>query len=241
MTEDREPLIVPLSPLRKAIASRMVEAKRNIPHFRLSRDIEVDALIRLRSEALVTHPGHKLTLSHFLIKACASALVDVPAMNVRWMDDSLCQHYTPDISVIVAVEGGLMCPVVKRANDRSVLEIAETMRDFTERAKRNALKMTEITGGTFSISNLGMYGVDTFDAIINPPQCAILAVGAIKLSVVGSSTSPALQVVRTVRVTLSIDHRALDGVVGASFLGALARRIESPAYMASAPTGGTLA
>jgi pyruvate dehydrogenase E2 component (dihydrolipoamide acetyltransferase) len=234
MKDDTQPIVIPLSPLRKAIASRMVEAKRNIPHFRLSQEIEVDALIRMRRELEAAHPGVSLSVNHLIVKACARALVDVPAMNVQWVDGALHQYGHADISVIVAVDGGVTCPVVRRANERSVLEIAAAMRDLAERAKRNELKMTEIAGGTFTISNLGMFGVESFDAIINPPQCAILAVGAFKSKVIVGDAPVTLRIAQVMRVTLALDHRALDGVVGASFLQALRGRIEEPGHMRAA-------
>lgn len=222
----------PLSPLRRAIAARMQEATRTIPHFRLSCEIEVDRLLGLRAELRELHPGAALSLNDLLVKACAQALMDVPDVNIQWTERELLQFADADVAIVVAVPGGLLTPIVRRANVKSVWEIATQIRELTCRAARNELKMEEIVGGSFSISNLGMHGVDDFDAIINAPQCAILAVGAAKPRCVASLPRE-IRVATVMRVTLAADHRAIDGVTAARFLAALRTRIEHPAELAS--------
>jgi pyruvate dehydrogenase E2 component (dihydrolipoyllysine-residue acetyltransferase) len=227
-------IVRPLSPMRRVIAARMTEAKRTIPHFRLSAEIEVDALLLRRTELRQARPGSTLSLNDLLIKACAQALMDVPDVNVQWADNELHQFASADISIVTAVEGGLVTPIVRGAEAKSIWQISSEVRELAARAARNELKMQEIVGGSFSISNLGMHGVDEFDAVINPPQCAILAIGAARSRcVVSRDLEP--QVATVMRVTLSADHRAIDGVVGARFLTALKRRIESPLQIAAAP------
>jgi len=226
--------VMPLSPLRKIIASRMAEANRTIPHYRLVADVEVDALLQLRRGLNEQHQGTALSLNDVLIKATAGALMDVPAVNVHWVENEIHQYRTADISVVTAVEGGLSTPIVRGAEDKSVWDISRTVRDLTSRAARNLLKMDEIVGGSFSLSNLGMFGIDQFDAIINPPQCAILAVGAAKLRLAVSPERQA-RIASVMRVTLSVDHRAIDGVTAALFLSSLRKRVEEPEHLRSGP------
>ena len=219
-----------LSPIRKIIATRMVEATRTIPHFRLTVDMEVDALLELRNVLRVSYPDAIPSLNDFLIKASAAALMDAPAINVQWVAGEVHRYRTADISVVTALEGGLSTPIIRNADTKSILDISREVKALAARAAKNSLKMHEIVGGSFSISNLGMYGIDQFDAIISPPQCAILAIGAAKPRVV---VTPARQthIATVLRVTLSLDHRAVDGAVGAAFLAALRRRIEQPEHM----------
>jgi pyruvate dehydrogenase E2 component (dihydrolipoamide acetyltransferase) len=220
--------VAALSPMRKVIAARMAEAKRTIPHFRLVADIEVDALLGLRKELRERNPDQPVSLNDLLIKACASALMEVPALNIQWADTHIHRYRAADISIVTAVEGGLSTPIVRNANLKSPWEIAREVKELTLRAANNGLRMDEILGGSFSISNLGMYGVDQFDAIINPPQCAILAIGSAKPQVVASKEGEA-RVATLMKVSLSIDHRAIDGVTGAAFLTAFRRQVEFPA------------
>lgn len=227
-------IVRPLSPMRRVIAARMTEAKRTIPHFRLGADIEVDALLMRRTELRQARPGSALSLNDLLIKACAQALMDVPDVNVQWADNELHQFANADISIVTAVDGGLVTPIVRSAEAKSIWQISTEVRELAARAARNELKMQEIVGGSFSISNLGMHGVDEFDAVINPPQCAILAIGAAKSRCVVSRDREA-KVAMVMRVTLSADHRAIDGVLGARFLTVFKRRIESPLQIAAAP------
>jgi pyruvate dehydrogenase E2 component (dihydrolipoamide acetyltransferase) len=216
---------VPLSPLRKAIAARMVEAARTIPHFRLSAHIEMDALLSWRGRVNAV-PVAKASINDCLVKACAAALMEHPSLNCQFMDDAIHQYHSADISVLVAVEGGVLAPVIRSAESKSVHEIAAEIRSLAARAAARQLRMDEITGGSFSISNLGAYAVDEFDAIINPPQCAILAVGCAKPRLVVRDGEPHIATV--LRATLSVDHRAIDGAVAAKFLETLRRMIEAP-------------
>ena len=228
-------LAIPLSPIRKVIAARMSEAKRTIPHFRLTRELEVDALMARREQVRAEQPELRVSLNDLLIKACASALMEVPALNIQWSEHELHQYRSADISVVMALEGGgLSTPIIRRAESKSVFDICREARDLAARAARNALKMEEILGGSFSISNLGMYGVDQFDAIINPPQCAILALGAAKARLVVAPNG-GTRVATLMTATLSCDHRAVDGVTGALFLQALRKYVEQPH---EAPVGG---
>jgi pyruvate dehydrogenase E2 component (dihydrolipoamide acetyltransferase) len=220
-------LVRPLSPMRRVIATRMIEAKRTIPHFRLTAEIEVDALLARRAELRESRPDSALSLNDLLIKACAQALMDVPEVNIQWADNELHQFASADISIVTSVAGGLATPIVRNAQAKSVWQISAEVKELTARAARNELRMEQILGGSFSVSNLGMYGVDEFDAIINPPQCAILAIGAARSRcVLSRDLEPHAATV--MRVTLSADHRAIDGVVGARFLGALRSRMEKP-------------
>ena len=232
--------ITALSPLRKVIAARMSEATRTIPHYRVVADIEVDALLKvrqeLRNESREGGAKANLSLNDLLIKACAAALMDTPAVNVQWVDDEIHRYHTADISVVIAVEGGLSTPIIRCADTKSIWEISSEVKELAARAAKNALKVQEIVGGSFSISNLGMYDVDRFDAIINPPQCAILAVGAAKPRVVVSSQGE-MRVANVMTATLSCDHRAIDGAMGAAFLTALRQRIGRPGDLRHAAAG----
>jgi pyruvate dehydrogenase E2 component (dihydrolipoamide acetyltransferase) len=222
--------VITLSPMRKVIAARMTEAKNTIPHFRICADIEVDALIGLLGELRARNPNVNLSLNDLLIKACATALMDQPGINAQWTEKEIRRYHAADISIVTAVVGGLSTPIIRSAESKSIWEIAREVRELAAKAAKNALKMEEIVGGSFSLSNLGMYGVDQFDAIINPPQCAILAIGAAKQRAV-VFPGKGLGISTIVRVTLSLDHRAIDGVAGATFLSALRNRIEQPAHL----------
>jgi pyruvate dehydrogenase E2 component (dihydrolipoamide acetyltransferase) len=230
MTMTESYTAVALSPLRKVIAARMAEAQRTIPHFRLGCDIELDALLSLRKDARNPDLGTAPTINDLLIKACALALVDVPELNVQWADTEIRQLHTADISVVTTVKGGLSTPIVRSADSKTIWEISREVKDLAARAMRNALRTSEVFGGSFSISNLGMYDIDQFDAIINPPQCAIVAFGAAKPRVVVSRQGETT-VATVLRATLSLDHRALDGVIGAAFLAALRERLQQPACL----------
>lgn len=217
---------VPLSPLRKAIAARMTEAKQMVPHYRLGVDIRMDALIAARETLRSGRPGEAISLNDLLIKACAGALMDTPAVNIQWVGGAIHQYPTADISVVTAINGGLSTPIIRAAESKSVWAIAREVRELGARAAANTLKMEQVFGGTFTISNLGMYGIDEFDAIINPPQCAILALGRATQRVVADGGRIAVATV--LRATLSVDHRAIDGALGAEFLSSLRRRVEQP-------------
>ena len=218
--------ILPLTPLRKIIAARMQEAKQTIPHYRVSIDIKMDALLALRQQMNSENPGQKISVNDLLIKACANTLVEHPALNCQFVGDEIHQYKQADISVVMAVEGGLSTPVVRSANNKTVKAIADEVKTLGERAQKGSLKMDEILGGTFSISNLGMFDVDHFDAIINPPQCAILAVGAAKLKPI--VINEVVEIGHVMRASLSLDHRVIDGSVAAQFLLALREQLQNP-------------
>ncbi len=219
--------VVALSPLRRAIANRMAEAKRTIPHFRLVSEIELDALIEWRRRLQSRDAADGLSLNDVFVKACGAALMDVPAVNAQWVEGEIHQYRTADIAVVTAIEGGLSTPIVRDVGAKSIWEISREVRELAARAARNALKMREVFGGSFSISNLGMYGIDQFDAIINPPQCAMLAVGRARRQLVVAEDGTS-RVATILRATLSVDHRAIDGATGAQFLAALRRHMEEP-------------
>lgn len=208
----------------------MADSYRTVPHFRVVSEIELDPLMQLRADLSKATPGRRLTLNDFLIKACAAALIDVPAVNVQWVDDEVRQYHSADVAVVVALEDGLSTPIVRGAEHKSVWAISSEVRELTLRAARNALRLDEVLGGSFTISNLGMYGVDEFDAMINVPQCAVLAIGAAKPRVVVESRLET-RIATVIRATLSVDHRVLDGAVAAAFLSALRKRIEDPSHI----------
>ena len=217
-----------LSGMRKTIAARLTESKQTIPHYRVSVDVEIDSLLQQRAYMNGTL-GHKISVNDFVIKACASALEQVPEVNVQYAEDCIRQFDQVDISMAVAVKGGLITPVIRNVGAKGLPQIAAASSDLAHRAQAGTLGVDEFQGGTFSISNLGMFGVDQFDAIINLPQAAILAVAAgVKKPVVrGDSIVPAT----VMRVSLSADHRAIDGAIAAQFLKSLKGFLENPASM----------
>jgi pyruvate dehydrogenase E2 component (dihydrolipoamide acetyltransferase) len=227
--QDREMVEVSLDGMRKIIAARLTEAKQTIPHFYLRRDIKIDALMAFRAQAngQLEGRGIKLSVNDFIIKACAMALQSIPAANAVWAEDRLLQLSASDIAVAVAIEGGLVTPVLKDADQKSLSALSAEMKDLAVRAKGKKLAPNEYQGGSFSISNLGMFDIDNFDAVINPPQSAILAVGAGKKKpVVGPEGN--LTVATIMSVTMSVDHRAVDGALGAQLLDAIVKNLENP-------------
>lgn len=217
-----------LGGMRKTIAARLSESKQTIPHYRVSVDIEIDSLLQQRAY-MNAELGHTLSVNDFIIKACAGALQQVPAVNVQYTGDSIREFDQMDIAVAVAIDGGLVTPVIRDVGSKGLPQIARESSDLARRAQAGALALDEIQGGTFSISNLGMYGVDQFDAIINLPQAAILAVAAGKKKAVVRGES--LVAATVMRVSLSSDHRAIDGAVAAQFLQQLKGFLENPASM----------
>ncbi len=214
--------------MRKAIARRLSESKQHVPHFYLSIDVSMDRLMDLRAQLNDAADGaFKLSVNDFIIKAVAKALVDVPAANASWTDAHTLLHKHAHISVAVAIEGGLITPVVRFAEQKGIVEISNAVKELAARAREGALKPEEYSGGTFSISNLGMYGIKQFSAIVNPPEGAILAVGGTeeRAAVEGGQ----IVVRKVMSLTLSCDHRVVDGAVGAEFLAALKKHIETPA------------
>ena len=223
---------VALDGMRRVIADRLTEAKQTIPHFYLRRDIQLDSLLKLRSEMNtgLEARGVKLSVNDFIIKACAMALQSVPAANAVWAGDRVLQMEASDISVAVAIEGGLFTPVLLDADSKSLSKLAVEMKDLAARARSRKLAPHEYQGGSFSISNLGMMGIDNFDAVINPPQGAILAVGAgKKRPVVGADGT--LSVATVMSVTMSVDHRVIDGALGAELLDAIVHNLENSLSM----------
>ena len=223
--------VLPMNGMRKAIAARLQESKRTAPHFRLQADLDLEALLALRSEINASAPAVKLSVNDLLIKAVGLALVKVPDVNVQFDEarQAVLRFKDADVSVAVALPGGLITPIVRQANRKSLSNISQEMLDLVTKAKAGTLKPEEFQGGTFSISNLGMLGVSQFDAIINPPQGAILAIGAGEQRVVAHNGQPAVRTQMT--VTLSCDHRVIDGALGALFLKELKRLVQTPSLM----------
>ena len=223
---------VPLDGMRKIIASRLTEAKQTIPHFYLRRDIGLDKLLRVRGEINkgLEARGVKTSINDFIIKACALALQKVPTANAVWAGDRVLQMEASDISVAVAIEGGLVTPVLQDAEAKPLSQLAVEMKDLAARARNRKLAPHEYQGGSFSISNLGMMGIDNFDAVINPPQGAILAVGAGKKRPVVLDDG-SLSVATVMSVTMSVDHRVIDGALGAELLNEIVNYLENPLSM----------
>jgi pyruvate dehydrogenase E2 component (dihydrolipoamide acetyltransferase) len=223
--------IVKLSNMRKTIARRLTEAKQTIPHIYLTVDIQLDALLKLRSELNkgLEGRGVKLSVNDMLIKALAVALTEVPACNVSFTPDNLIQYQRADISVAVSIPGGLITPIVAGADSKSLSAISKEMGDLAARAKEGKLQPHEYQGGTASISNMGMFGIKAFDAVINPPQAMIMAIGAGEKRpyVVNDS----LQIATVMSATGSFDHRAIDGADGARLMQAFKRLVENPLGM----------
>ena len=220
----------PLSRMRKAIARRLSEAKREMPHFYLTIDCEIDELLKMRETLNANADGkYKLSVNDFVIRAAALALKKVPAANVGFVGDALRWYHGVDISVAVAIPDGLITPIVKAADTKGLATISAEMKDLAARAREGKLAPHEYEGGTFSISNLGMYGIREFSAVINPPQAAILAIGAGEQRPVVKNGALAVATVMT--CTLSVDHRAIDGAVAAEFLAAFKKLVEQPLTM----------
>jgi pyruvate dehydrogenase E2 component (dihydrolipoamide acetyltransferase) len=216
---------VPLTGMRKAIARRLVESKQTIPHFYLVADCKVDRLLELRKQVNETE-GVKVSVNDLVVLATAKAFLDVPEANVTWGDSVIYQHSSVDISIAVSTEGGLVTPVLRNAANLTLTQLSSTIKDLAERGRSKRLQQHELEGGSFSISNLGMYGTDEFAAIINPPQSGILAVGAAKEQPVVENGI--IKAANVMRVTLSADHRAVDGALAAQWLAAFVKRIENP-------------
>jgi len=226
--------VVPHDGMRKVIAQRLTLSKQTIPHFYMTVDCRIDELLRARERMNATSPkdgprAFKLSVNDFVIKAMALALAHVPNANVTWTEGGTLRHKYSDVGVAVAIEGGLFTPVIRHAELKSLSEISNEMKDLAERARKRRLAPHEYQGGTTSISNLGMYGIKTFDAVINPPHATILAVGAGEKRpvVVGDK----VEVATIVSCTLSCDHRVVDGAIGAELLNAFKMLMEDPVRM----------
>jgi pyruvate dehydrogenase E2 component (dihydrolipoamide acetyltransferase) len=226
--------IIPHDKMRRIIAERLTLAKQTIPHYYLSIDCRLDELLQARERMNAAAPregprAYKLSVNDFIIKAMALALQEVPAANATWTEGGMLRHKYSDVGVAVAVEGGLFTPVVHQAEIKSLSEISNEMRDLAERARKRRLAPHEYQGGTTSISNLGMYGIKSFDAVINPPHATILAVGAAERRPI--VRGEAMQPATVMNVTLSCDHRVVDGATGANLLAAFKAFIEDPVRM----------
>jgi pyruvate dehydrogenase E2 component (dihydrolipoamide acetyltransferase) len=222
-----EPDVVPLSSMRKVIAQRMAEVKPGVPHFYLSIEVDMEAVLGIREEAKAAEM--KLSVNDFIVKAAGLALHKVPKVNVSLQGDRILQFHTADVGIAVAIEDGLITPVIRDADGKSLSAIASEAKELAERARRKALKPEEYTGGSVTVSNLGMYGVDSFIAVINPPQASILAVGAVGDRVVARSGQPVVR--KTMSVTFSGDHRVVDGALGAQYLQELKALLEHPVLL----------
>ncbi len=225
---------VPLDGMRATIAKRLIEAKQTIPHFYLTGDIEIDRLMAMREEANAAapkdkdgNPAFKLSLNDFVIKAWAAALQRIPAANAVWAGDRILRFKNADIGIAVALDGGLITPVIRNAETKSLTAISAEIRDLAERARAKKLKAPEYQGGSSAISNLGMYGVREFAAIINPPHATILAVGASRRAPVEAADG-SVKFVSQMTVTVSCDHRVVDGALGAQLLAAFKSFVEMP-------------
>ena len=217
------------STMRRVIAKRLVESKQTIPHFYLNIECNIDKLLYLREELNADQTDYKISINDMIIKAVAMALAEVPEANGSWTDDAILQYSNVDISVAVAIDGGLITPIIRNADQKSIMAISNEMKSLAKRARENALKPEEFQGGGFSISNLGMYGIKNFQAIVNPPQSCIMAVGA-------SNKRPLvindkLEIATIMDISISCDHRVVDGTVGANFLKSFKKFIEHPIKM----------
>jgi pyruvate dehydrogenase E2 component (dihydrolipoamide acetyltransferase) len=231
--------LIPHDSMRKTIARRLVEAKSTIPHFYLTLDCELDALLALRAQLNAAAPvkktdkgevpAYKLSVNDLIIKAMALALRDVPTANVSWTETAMVQHKHADVGVAVSIPGGLITPIVRKADEKTLSVISNEMKDMAARARNKKLKPEEYQGGTTAVSNLGMFGIKDFSAVINPPHATILAVGAGEERAVVKNGE--VKIATMMSVTLSTDHRAVDGALGAELLGAFKRHIENPMGM----------
>ena len=221
---------VPLDGMRKTVARRMTESFRDVPHFPLTLDLEIDRLLALRKELNEkAEDGTKISVNDMVIRAAALALKKVPAANASYTEKAIRYHHHADVAVAVAIDGGLITPIIFRAETKGLAQIASEMKDLAARARERKLKPEEFQGGTFSISNLGMYGIKSFASIINEPQGAILSVGAGEQRPVVKDGALAIATVMT--VTMTCDHRVVDGAIGAQFLAAFKPLIEDPVLM----------
>jgi len=218
----------PLSQMRKTIASRLSESKFNAPHFYLTTKINVDSLIELRTN-LIKNLDTKISFNDIIIKAVAFSLSKHPNINVSWGEESIIINRDINIGVAIAVEDGLIVPVIKNTDQHNILDISEKIKEFVDKANNKKLNLDELSGNTFTVSNLGMFGIDEFTAIINPPDACILAIGAIKQTAIVKDGE--LGIGNIMKVTLSSDHRIVDGAQGAQFLKTLKTMLENPLLM----------
>jgi pyruvate dehydrogenase E2 component (dihydrolipoamide acetyltransferase) len=232
MYKDREFTEIPLDGMRKVIANRLTEAKQTIPHFYLRKSVNLDKLLIIRSEmnAGLIDQGIKISVNDFIVKASSLALQDIPQANVVWAQDRILQMTSSDVAVAVSVEGGLFTPVIFDSEKKTLSSLSSEIKDLASRARKKKLSPNEYQGGSFAISNLGMMGVENFDAVINPPHGSILAVGAgTKKPIV--KEDGAISAATIMSLTLSVDHRAIDGALGAEFLARITHYLENPLTM----------
>ena len=223
--------LIPLDGMKKTIARRMTDSFRDVPHFPLSIDLEIDRLLEARTKvnALLNDEGVRVSVNDIVIKAAALALMRVPDANASYMPEGIARHHHADVAMAVAIDGGLITPIIRAAETKGLAQIATETKDLAERARTRKLKPEEFQGGTFSVSNLGMLGIKSFASIINQPQGAILSVGAGEKRPVARGDQLAIATVMT--VTLTCDHRVVDGAIGARFLAAFKAMIEEPLAM----------
>ena len=229
---DREFKEIPLNNMRKTVASRLTEAKQNVPHFYLRKEARIDELLQVRARlnAHLAEKNNKLSINDFIIKSCALALQSVPTANAIWAEDKILQLKPSDIAVAVSVEDGLFTPIIRDADTKSLSNISKEMKDLAGKARSKKLMPSEYQGGSFSVSNLGMFGVDNFDAVINPPHGAILAVGrGLQKPIVNEDET--ISVANLMSLTLSVDHRVIDGALGAKLLQSITKYLEDPILM----------
>lgn len=217
---------VPVNNMRKITAKRLTESKQEIPHFYLTVDCTIDAILALRADINARLEGEKLSVNDFIIRAVALALIKVPEANVSWQETALRHYKSADIAVAVAIEGGLITPIIRSAEHKSLRQLSSEMKNLAEKARSGKLAPAEFQGGTFTISNLGMYGIKHFGAIINPPQACILAVGMGEQRPIIRNGQ--IEIATQMTCTLSVDHRAVDGAVGSTYLTAFKELIEDP-------------
>jgi pyruvate dehydrogenase E2 component (dihydrolipoamide acetyltransferase) len=218
---------VPLSAMRRTVARRLVESMRSAPHFYLTITVDAEALLGLRADVnRQLGEDLKVSVNDLIVKACAGLLRTNPELNVSWGGDKLLRHRRVHVGIAVALEGGLVVPVIRDADRKPLTQVAREARELIGRARASKLAAAELTGGTFTVSNLGMFGIDQFTAVINPPEAAILTVGAALPE--PAAVDGGVAVRRRMRLTLSIDHRALDGATGARFLARLKQVLEQP-------------
>lgn len=221
--------VISNSNIRRVIAKRLVESKQTIPHFYLSIECNIDKLLSLREEMNLDAKDFKISINDLIIKAVAMALAEVPEANASWTEEAILQYNNVDISVAVAIDGGLITPIIRNANYKSIIEISNEMKALAKKARENTLRPEEFQGGGFSISNLGMYGIKQFQAIVNPPQSCIMAVGTSNKRPIVINDN--ISIATILDISISCDHRVVDGAVGAKFLSSFKKFIEHPIKM----------
>jgi pyruvate dehydrogenase E2 component (dihydrolipoamide acetyltransferase) len=227
--DEQEYKIITNNNIRRVIAKRLVESKQTIPHFYLSIECNIDKLLYLREEINIDAQGFKVSINDLVIKAVSMALAEVPEANASWTEEAILQYNNVDISVAVAIDGGLITPIIRNANQKSVIDISNEMKTLAKKARENSLRPEEFQGGGFSISNLGMYGIKQFQAIVNPPQSCIMAVGTSNKRPVVINDQ--ITIATIMDISISCDHRVVDGAVGAKFLSSFKKFIEHPIRM----------